>query len=817
MLVSIAMVHIILMAVFVFDMVRREKLFLKKQNREQVLGMVSNIAVNAEQYLIKNDYDGLERLVQSHRHSPFLKYAMVVSNSGLILAHTDTARLGFNLKDSVSRQMKSMIAPRLLIETDEILDMAAPVFSGGAIIGWSRVGVGQEYIHENLVSISRNGLLYILLAMMVGSVCAIIISGRLSSGLYKLIAAANKIKTGDKNFRTAGFNSYELTQLSNAFNQMLDEITSSYQMTNMILENLPVAIWILDKDGTILSVNTEGKRIWGGAKMVSLDQYNEYKAWLPSGKKLAPEDWAGVKAVLNGETTLNQELEIECFDGSRKMILNSGIPLLDKQGLIIRGIVINVDITEKRKAEQDLVKVNYAIGERIKELNCLYRISEIAGHSEIPMKELLQRSVELIPPSYQYPQITAARIVFEKEVYVTPGFEASQWRQAAYINFGKVSKGMVEVFYTKEMPEYDEGPFLKEERFMIDSIADILGNTAEKKERETELRVSEEKFRGLVEQNLVGFFILQENYFRYINPGFEQLSGYSKTEIENRIPFEELVFEYDREKVKENYLNRLNDETVETNYSFRIYHKHGSVRTVEAFLSRIIFEDKPAVLGSLVDITERIEDEKRISRAVTDAQEKERTQIGMELHDNVQQILVGALISIDFTKRKQDNKALVESTLTNIGTYIHEALQELRRLSHQLTPSAQGAGSFRDKLLRMISTMKKMENVKFIVEVDDNGLQLGEDVQVSLYRIVQEQLSNIYKYAKAGIVEIDLKQEGHFLCLSVVDNGKGFDMLKAKTGIGFGNIQRRTKLLGGVMKIWSEPGKGCRLVVGIPI
>ncbi|MEO8173282.1 MAG: PAS domain-containing sensor histidine kinase, partial [Sediminibacterium sp.] len=380
-----------------------------------------------------------------------------------------------------------------------------------------------------------------------------------------------------------------------------------------------------------------------------------------------------------------------------------------------------------------------------------------------------------------------------------------------------VSKGSVEVFYREEMPELDEGPFLKEERSLINSIAGILSNAAEKKESERELRYSEEKFRGLVEQNMIGFFILQGNYFRYVNPGLEQISGYSKPELEDQLPFDQLVYAQDLQKVNTNYIRRLRGENVESNYVFRIYNKAGEIRHLEAFLSRISFEGKPAVLGSLVDITDRTEEEKRINGAVTDAQERERMQIGMELHDNVQQIMVGTLISVDFAKKKQDDKAIIESTLSNISIYIQEGLEELRRLSHQLAPSVQGAGSMRDKLQKLVNTMRKMDGVQFVINVDDNSLDLEEETQIALYRIVQEQLSNIFKYAKAKTVEIDLRRDMDALRLSVTDNGRGFDMSKARRGIGLENIGRRAKLLDGTTEIWSEPGKGCRLVVEIPM
>lgn len=816
-IIGISVVHIVLMAVFVYDMVRREKNFLKNQNREQTLSLASNLAVNAEPYMVLHDYDGLERLVESHKRFPFLRYAMFISPEGLVVAHTDIKHVGLRLTDTISQQVLTVTKPQVLVENDDVLDMVVPVYGSNTIIGWSRVGMGQEYIQENLFNISRNGIIYILLALIVGAVFAIIFTGRLSKGLYRLIDTANRIKEGDRNFRSDVFDSYELDRLSEAFNQMLDEITSSNKMTDQLLENMPVGVWVLDKDGSIISANSEGKRIWSDVKYLSIDQFKEYKGWSTvTGKQLEAHEWGGARAILYGETSVNEEVEIEAFDGSHKIILHSAMPLLDEQGKILRAIVINLDITEKRKAERDLIKINQQIGERIKELNCLYKVSEIANRSDVTMHELLQSSVNLIPPAYQYPSITAARIVFDNKIYVSDGFRESAWVQYEPITKGSVLTGSVEVFYLEQMPDLDEGPFLKEERFLINSIADILGNAAEKKKQEMELRYSEEKFRGLVEQSLVGVFIVQGKYFRYVNPGLAAMSGYSKFELENNISFDQLVHEQDIPKVRSNYQRRLRGELTDQQYTFRIFNRNGDMRYVEAFVSRIVFNGEPAVLGTLVDITDRVEEEKRIGKAVTDAQERERMQIGMELHDNVQQIMVGILINVDFAKRKFDDKTIVESTLSNVSLYTNNALKELRRLSHQLAPSLSGSDSFGEKLTQLIHTMSKTDTVRFELDIDE-ALDIPEDIQVAFYRMIQEQLSNVFKYASASLVRIALWKHNEILWLQITDNGVGFIVSEVKRGIGLDNIARRAHVLGGEIQIISSPGAGCELLVEIPV
>ncbi len=127
------------------------------------------------------------------------------------------------------------------------------------------------------------------------------------------------------------------------------------QLLRNVMETLPVGVWITDREGKIISGNEAGKRIWAGAKYVGVDQYGEYKGWwADTGKPIAPEEWAVARAVRKGETSLNEVIDIQCFDGTRKTILNSAMPLRGPEGEITGAFIVNQDITEQRRAEAAL-------------------------------------------------------------------------------------------------------------------------------------------------------------------------------------------------------------------------------------------------------------------------------------------------------------------------------------------------------------------------------------------------------------------------------------------------------------------------------
>ena len=109
--------------------------------------------------------------------------------------------------------------------------------------------------------------------------------------------------------------------------------------------------------------------------------------------------------------------------------------------------------------------------ERVKELTCLYGIAQIAGQPGISLEEILQSIVELLPPAWQYPEIASARIALDESSCSTQGVGDGRWRQGADIVVNGTRRGVVEVVYSEDRPERDEGPFLKEERNLIEAVA----------------------------------------------------------------------------------------------------------------------------------------------------------------------------------------------------------------------------------------------------------------------------------------------------------------------------------------------------------
>ena len=138
--------------------------------------------------------------------------------------------------------------------------------------------------------------------------------------------------------------------------------------------------------------------------------------------------------------------------------------------------------------DTELRKLAHNLSERVKELNCLYGISRLIETENISVDEILKGVVELIPPSWQYPEVTCARIKLRERQYKTANFRETAWKQAESITVNGEQSGTLEVYYLEEKPESDEGPFLKEERDLIHVVAERLGHIIEHKLAETSLQ-----------------------------------------------------------------------------------------------------------------------------------------------------------------------------------------------------------------------------------------------------------------------------------------------------------------------------------------
>ncbi|MFC1477712.1 PAS domain S-box protein, partial [candidate division KSB1 bacterium] len=169
-------------------------------------------------------------------------------------------------------------------------------------------------------------------------------------------------------------------------------------------------------------------------------------------------------------------------------VVHSLLWFLGLLGVLIGTRNIQTRIAEHAKMEDILREKTSDLGERVKEMDCLYGVSKLIENEENSIDDIISGTLDLIPPGWQYPEIACARMTFEDREYKTGNFRETEWIQSADIKVSGEKAGVIEVLYIDEKPEFDEGPFLKEERSLINALAERIGQVIEAKNAEHELK-----------------------------------------------------------------------------------------------------------------------------------------------------------------------------------------------------------------------------------------------------------------------------------------------------------------------------------------
>lgn len=353
----------------------------------------------------------------------------------------------------------------------------------------------------------------------------------------------------------------------------------------------------------------------------------------------------------------------------------------------------------------------------------------------------------------------------------------------------------------------------------------------ERRQKNAELKETLERFDLLAKatNDIIWDWELTKRRSLWMGNGLQTSLGYNQRTIVVDPDFwEKGLHPEDVERVSSKLNNIFKDARInkwEDEYRFRT--QSGEYRI---FYDRgyIIYEEgKPVrMIGTMEDITSRISLEKKleqetllkqkqIAEAVVTAQEKERTEIGKELHDNVNQLLSASKLYIDAAASDISNNELL---LGQASGYIKSAIEEIRSLSKVLHAPliyelglCESINNLTDDIMMVNDLQIHIDHSHFMEE------GFNENFKLTIYRIIQEQLTNILKHAKATQANILLSTNENDIYLEVKDNGIGFDTGKKRQGIGLSNIQSRVSMYEGRLEVHSEPGNGSKLSVIFPI
>ena len=623
----------------------------------------------------------------------------------------------------------------------------------------------------------------------------------------------------------------ELEQAESELKTTDNALRESEKLFRTSFENAATGMALMANDGYFLKVNPTLCKILGYSEEELLS-----KTWVEITE---PDDLDGcfdwLKRIKAGDGSAYEKRFIHKL-GHQVWVMVSSSLVRDSQGKIRYYISLFQDIMSRKQAEDKLKK-------RIKELNCFYGMAALLELPDISLDEILKRTVVLIPPAWQFPEITAARIVLDEQSFQTKNFRETSWMQAHEIIVHGKSVGQVEVCYLEERQASDEGSFMIEERHLLNTIAERLGKIIERMKAKGALRESEEKYRSLVDSTNDWVWACDiEGRETFANEAVKTILGYDVHEIEG-ILYKNLIHPEDQRKTKQWLKSSIEKKKGWRNSILRWKHKDGSIRFLESS-ARPILDSEGNLTGFIGidrDITKRKQAEealkisrenlmeesdqrKILSKRLIELLEKDRHYIAMELHDNIGQILTSLKINLEILDDK------LKPADTELGFLVKTArrrakqvIDDLNNIAHGLMPGILDALGLVSSLRTLLNEVKENTDIKIKFFNRNVPKRFDREKELAIYRIVQEALNNIIKHAEAKNVYVSLLNKGNVLFLSVEDDGVGFDQDKAmkiskgKGPLGFIIMQERAMQLDGELTIESKMGKGTHLLAEIPI
>ncbi len=577
-----------------------------------------------------------------------------------------------------------------------------------------------------------------------------------------------------------------------------------------LIKNMPQAVYTCDDWGYIQVYNKAAAELWGREPIPGKDQWcGSFKMFDPStDEEILPEKNPMAVAMKDQKPASSRQVKIQRPDGTSRLVVLFPSLLFDNDGKMTGAVNMMIDITEKKEAEL------------------------IIRNTEEKYRNLVEQAsdpilvVSLDGTIHEFNKSTCTHLGYSVTELKALKLEDLFFNEPVVLDTnvaGRIQAGE-RVLFRRKVKRKDGTALIAEisSRKMKDGkILAIVRDITEQIKSEKALRHALEIYDMISQatSDTIWDWDIVSQKMKY-NKGMELMFGYAITEVSN-IPdwWQQNLHPDDRDRISSLTTSLFETKTqhIQMEYRYRC-----ADNTYKNILDRafIIYDDagRPVrMIGAMQDITRQKQEEMHINKAIIDTQELERQQMGMELHDNVNQILSASLIYLSTLEHPDAGEGNFGPTLETGKKLVLEAINEIRRLSHQLAPASFESVSMKDvitSLLRNVNAAGKFETDLSIE--GDTGLIKGE-IRTNLYRILQEQVNNIIKYADATKLEIHVEVATDMVKLKIADNGKGFDPEKVKRGIGLENIKRRVRLYDGKFRLRSAPGAGCEIMALLPL
>jgi PAS domain S-box-containing protein len=517
----------------------------------------------------------------------------------------------------------------------------------------------------------------------------------------------------------------------------------------------------------------------------------------------------------------------------------------DEERVLVKDIaddiaygLYNLEIQERRKQTESALRTSMeALADRIKELNCLFGVSRLVERRHITLEEIMQGVLALIPPAWQFPEITCARIQFNQTEFRTDDFRETGWKLDKEIVENDRAVGHITVCYLAEKPDRDEGPFLAEERALINALAERLGAIIERKEAEEELLKREYRFRALIENSLTGISIIQDGRIVYQNKEQDRLFGplpraYVLGDHQNIHP-------QDAAKVKRLSYDFFAGKLEELDLEFRYLLKGDPSKPiwVHCRAHPIEYRQKKAVLVNMMDMTQIKDLEKML---LIQDRMASLGRVAAGIAHEIRNPLSGINIYLN-TLQKLIHKNESEETLKNVIQQVLSASRKIesviRRVMDFSKPSKPNyvvadLNQTVEEALKLTAVTLRKSRIVLERDLADHLPRCHLDPQ-QIEEVVLNLLNNAVDAMRGAVgdrrVKVVTFEEDRYVILQVSDSGPGipaehkdkvfdpfFTSKPDSTGIGLSICHRIISDHGGRVEVRSGPWGGAEFSISIP-
>ncbi|GAB2838225.1 sensor histidine kinase [Ferruginibacter profundus] len=591
-----------------------------------------------------------------------------------------------------------------------------------------------------------------------------------------------------------------------------------------IIQNSPDAIYTCDQKGFIKSYNTAAVNLWGREPVVGKDLWcGSWKIFDKNGGHLPVDQHPMAIALREGRLVHGEELIVQRPDGSMRHVSPYSSPLVNADGHLTGVVSMLIEVSEQKNRERLSEEKYRNLIEQAADGIFLFNLKGDFVSVNTSGAKMLGYDIESLL------QLNIVDIIPEQFIDKMP------------LRITSLADGnplLVERIYKRK----DGSLFYAEVRAQMvlgGNIQAIVRDITERKKAEAALKESEVFNKSILTSISSHIAVVEQGgAIISVNKAWEDFSDKQGACLLERTGVGSNYIEVCKRsigngeilaaKALDGFYKVMNGEqpVFEMEYPCDLQNDRSW------FLLRItkFADNSPKVVMMHIDISDRkkteqdfrmmkkalmhqkVEEQKKITRAILNAQEKERRHMGEELHDNINQMLAGTKLYLSVAG---NGNARVREVLQYPIQLIEKTMTEIRLLTKRSVTPKQNI-NLEDLLQTLVDTMFKSTAIKTCFEYKIIDECLEDELKLNIYRILQEQTNNIMKYASAATVNISVKAKNHILNVVVSDDGNGFDVNKKRDGIGISNIINRVESFNGEVVIESSPGSGCKLLINIP-